>query len=86
MQSPPTTEGPSQPGEGSRPGSFGKAPEMTRYLQVRWKSNKSVRIGRGQSPILMTSDWSRTSDKASKPKLMPTGVVNTCKALQVVFC
>jgi hypothetical protein len=67
VQNPPTTADPSQQGDGSRPGSSGKAPEMTRSSQARRKSIGSVRTGRGQSPIPRTSDRSRTSDKARTP-------------------
>ena len=67
VQNPPTAAGPIQQGEGSKPGSSGKALERTRSLQVRQKSTGSVRTGRGQSPIPRTSDRSRTPDRARTP-------------------
>jgi hypothetical protein len=67
VQDPPTTADPSQQGDGSRPGSSGKAPERTCSSQARRKSTGSVRTGRGQSPTPRTSDRSRTSDRARTP-------------------
>jgi hypothetical protein len=67
VQDPPTIADPSQQGDGSRPGSSGKAPERTRSSQARRKSPGSVRTGRGQSPIPRTSDRSRTPDRARTP-------------------
>ena len=67
VQNPPTAVEPSQQGDGSRPGSSGKAPERTRSSQVKRKSTGSVRTGRGQSPVRRTSDQSRTPDRARTP-------------------
>ena len=68
VQNPPTAAGPSQHGGGSRPASFGRAPERNRSSQVRWKSTGSVRSRIGQSPVPgRTSDRSRTPDKARTP-------------------
>ena len=43
VRNPPTAADPSQQGDGSRPGSFGKTPEKTRFFQVRRKSTGFVR-------------------------------------------
>jgi hypothetical protein len=72
VQNPPTAAEPSQQGGGSRPGSSGKDPEMTRSIQTRRKSTGSARTGsartgRGQSPAPRTSDQSRTPDRARTP-------------------
>ena len=67
VQNPPTAVDPNQQGDGSRPGSSGKALERTRSSQVKRTSTGSVRTGRGQSPVRRTSDRSRTPDMARTP-------------------
>ena len=64
VHNPPTVV---EQGDGSRPGSSGKAPEMTRSSQVRRKSTGSDRTRRGQSHVCRTSDRSRTPDRARTP-------------------
>ena len=64
VQNPPTVV---DQGDGSKPGSSGKAPERTRSSQVRRKSTGFVRNGRGFSPVRRTSDQSRTPNKVRTP-------------------
>ena len=56
-----------EPGEGSRPGSTGKAPERIQSSQPRRKSIGSDRSGRGQSPVRWTPDRSCVSDRSRTP-------------------
>ena len=64
MHKPPTAV---ELGEGSRPGSFGRAPERTCSSQARRKSIGSERSGRGQLPVRQTPDRSRTLDRSRTP-------------------
>ena len=64
VHNPPTAV---EPREGSRPGSSEKAPERIRSSHVMRKSIGSDRSGRGQSPVGMTSDRSRTLDRTRTP-------------------
>ena len=56
-----------EPGEGSRPGSFGRALERTRSSQARRKSTGSERSRRGQSPVRRIPDRSLTPERSRTP-------------------
>ena len=56
-----------EPREGSRPGSTGWEPEMTRSSQARQKNTGSERFGQGHSPARRSLDRSCTPERSRTP-------------------